>query len=878
MPSSNFIDVTPSLVQGISKQSPSIRLPGQVEDASNVSFNVVDGARKRPGTRPLTTINVNGQYGSYRIHKIERDGDEELALIYGSGGVVAMININTGSQVSVAGQPGYVSYQANVDTLRFATIADSTFVANTGITPEATTPRGETINSDTMPVLLKKDELTGGFVWSTPEWAGRSLTRQILEAKNTGSGESGWWKLTYGSSGQNGVQSTSAPLPSSSSSEWIANALQGNGINPNDLLKEIIYMSSSQTSITIEGLTNTTSASEQIRTGRYECLDPLYKDWQGPHPNNPFPKNVAGKAVVGIAAFPYGKVIVTGGPSDTDDVLVQLSPDIDVKQRLICSKGKLVHIGDNATDPPPPFVMQTQNQGVNVKGIPIRDIGFIRNRLVIAAGETLAFSAVDDSFRFYLQEPPVQTDADPINVQLAASDVCLVDFLVPFRKSIIVLTGSGQQFELNGGDVLTPSSVAVSPATKYETQNVRPVAIGNRLYMVGSSAGYSTLLEYYYSEASLSNVAQNVGRHVDDLVPTGVYSLDASPNQESVFMVPTLTGLATPRDISAATSGSALEWNSSASWVGAVIPNTEDNVTIGSGASIIIAAASANVGPDTGDSNVSSVTGSKVVVYRSYTEGNQRKQSAWSQWNFDTDAIQDVKTYDDTQIIMRKSGSKLIIESLDLSEPSGPCVRNGVTFAYTPHLDHETNAGTGTDAGSGNTVFTHTPASGYSHSSYDTLIISNGSSTLEYQKSDVLSEGTYTLSGNELTISGNKIGYKAIIGRRVKSSITLTRPFAKDRAGLPMTDGRTTLRKVVVQHHQSSKYDIEVTSDDANISGRERKEVFTPTEDTETGIHHAWSQGDVEKTSVKLNSDTGGPCTWTSVEQHGTYYSELRNQ
>ena len=847
-----FVELVPSLVQGISKQAPIIRNIGQVEDANNISFNVVDGARKRPGSQPLTSFSASSS-SNYKIHKIERDADKEYAVVYGNGGFVKIVDINTGQQYSPGTAPNSYLNNSTVDQIKFATIADSTFVASTKEIP-GTLSNEEQLDPTTMPVLLK---WTGsGFTWSTPDWSGRSYGRQIIEPANTGSN---WWYISYGSSGQNGVYSTSAPLPSSSSAEWISYALQGNGINPNDLIKEIIYMKTTTTSFTFEGLTNTTSGAEQIRTGTYECIDPLYPNWQGPHPNNPYPRNVAAKAVVGLAAFPYGKVIVSGGPSDVNEVVVYFSPDLDVTAKLDVSY-HTVRLGDSVTDPPPRFAQD---------GIAIKDIGFIRNRLVIAAGETMSFSAVDDMFRFYLDQPPVQTDADPINVQLAAADVCIVDYLVPFRKSIIALTSSGQQFELNGGDVLTPSSVAISPTTKYETQDVRPVAIGNRLYMAGASAGYTTLLEYFHSEASLSNEAANVSQHVGDLIPTGVYSLDASPNQGSVFIVPALTGDPVGRSISSSQDGN---FSDASTWTTDHAPCSLDTITLNHTVTI---QNEVTVNEDFGTPPASTYADRTMFVYKTYIEGTKRMQSAWSKWDFKDDGIQDVKTFDDTQIILRKNGSRLMLEKIDLSEPTGTYTQSGSTWPFKPHLDHMHHVAAGSyDGSTGKTTFTVSLNTGYSTADIDTIVLANG---VEYQKAGSLSDGKFVINGSgNIEVSGSVTGQAGLIGRRIKSELTLTRAFARNERGLPLSEGRTIIRKVVVEHADSASYDIVTSSTIGQISGLTRSETYTPVATTETGRHQAWCQGNAKDTAVSLVSDTAMPATWSAVEQHGIYHSEIR--
>ena len=89
MPTVPFVQNVSSLVQGISRQAPGVRFPGQVENATNVSFNIVDGARKRQGTSWESTSKSNSITANpsrtYRMHRIERDDNEEYLVVYGKG-------------------------------------------------------------------------------------------------------------------------------------------------------------------------------------------------------------------------------------------------------------------------------------------------------------------------------------------------------------------------------------------------------------------------------------------------------------------------------------------------------------------------------------------------------------------------------------------------------------------------------------------------------------------------------------------------------------------------------------------------------------------------------------------------------------------------
>ena len=140
MASQPFVQTVSSLVQGISRQAPGVRYPGQVEDAKNISFNVIDGARKRHGTTfesEVEDTSGNAQYNKYAMHRIERDDEEEYLIVHGTNFFKIYDTNNkewiTPSIDSDASE--YLDYAGPDHTqLKFVTIADTTFIVNTKIT------------------------------------------------------------------------------------------------------------------------------------------------------------------------------------------------------------------------------------------------------------------------------------------------------------------------------------------------------------------------------------------------------------------------------------------------------------------------------------------------------------------------------------------------------------------------------------------------------------------------------------------------------------------------------------------------------------------------------------------------------------------------
>ncbi len=186
--------------------------------------------------------------------------------------------------------------------------------------------------------------------------------------------------------------------------------------------------------------------------------------------------------------------------------------------------------GDNDTNPAPSLFTE---------GRALADISSHRNRLVLAGDDNIVFSQANDYFNLYLDNATNIVDSDPIDAPLSSEQVALVDYVVSFRKSLAIFTKSGQQFELNAPEVLTPSTAAITPSTSYDSLPLRPRPAGNRLYFPASLLDGVHLFEYYYSDSETSNTAADVSAHTPGYLPADVQSIDVSPNNETVVVVPT---------------------------------------------------------------------------------------------------------------------------------------------------------------------------------------------------------------------------------------------------------------------------------------------------------------------------------------------------
>jgi hypothetical protein len=774
-------------MHGISRQSPTIRYPGQVSDALNVNFNIVDGARKRSGTKFVAFISGATYNQQYRMHRIERDDAEEYIVIAGSSGFIRIIDVNTGTVVTptiTAAAQSYLSYGgAKAENLRFVTVADNTFIANS-LRSTATTGNGTGIDANTMPVRMQRTTTSPlAFSIDLCTWKERPFYRQVIKAGTTAP-TTGTFNMTYLG------YTTPSTVPWNANSKQIDECLTGNGLDPDD-----------------------------------------YPD----------------DYITGIQSLVRGKIIVTGGPLPQKDIYIDLSPDLKVDSLIGVTASTMngsaytVERGEDFSQPAPKFAKD---------GRKIIDIGYFRNRLILCSDDFVFFSATDDLFNLFKERADILTDADPIEVQLSANDVTIVDHVVPYRRSVLVLTRAGQQFEVTSGDVFGPGQVAVSPSTRYSTKAIRPVAVGERIYMLGDHPSKTLLYEYFYSDTAVSNVAADVTKHVDDLMPNAVIGMDASANSDMVCCIARPDADDVERVVISAQTGN---WSTSTTWVGAVAPQPYDTAVITSGHTVTLDSYPAPAPKGT-------LPASYMYVYRSYNVGNERKQSAWSVWQFGTDNVQDAKIIDDELFIMRRDDtqvggtSAIIIEKMNLTDESSP--QDG--WAYQVQLDHYRmfSAGQGTYNAGGN----YTSWSlGYYDSSIDTCVF------------DDFTTAAATHVNGSIRVTGNHSAKKVILGRKYDASLELSEVIfrADDK---PVIEGRTTIHKLVVDHVDSGAYRVDINRD----VGLSTSSTYTPAGGvSDYGKFTCWVSTQADRCTISLTSDTVLPVTWSGVEYHGSF-STLR--
>ena len=171
----NITTSVPNLIQGVSQQSPRVRIPGQCEDQLNALPTVTKGLTKRPPARliqKLTDANVFNK--GDMVHFIERSATERYVVVIehrsqsDRQGVLRAFNVDTGDEATIEGDRGgyninnnYLTIPTAADShklLKARTLGDSTFILNTTKTVAKGTDKSEDLDKSRALVFIKQGD------------------------------------------------------------------------------------------------------------------------------------------------------------------------------------------------------------------------------------------------------------------------------------------------------------------------------------------------------------------------------------------------------------------------------------------------------------------------------------------------------------------------------------------------------------------------------------------------------------------------------------------------------------------------------------------------------------------------------------------------
>lgn len=504
----NISRTIPGLFGGVSQQFPAMRHPTQGDLQLNALATVVDGLYKRPGTTHvgftgLSWASTEPLTGNAFIHVIDR-GDGQRWGLQLNGAGIQMVNMTTGATeaTTILNDAGYLTSADPINSFRCVTVADTTFIVNTGTTVLAGSVDGYAHATNKAYVYLKTAAPQQSYYvavnGNTATFT--SGTSTTVDAVQTGllaqlNGLAG--VVATGSiGGVMGLIEVTATAASVAVSDTFGNgqmAVITNGVQKfSDLPPRY-----------------PTGVRVQIR-GSGPNVDPYWVNFVGTQ----WVECLAPGMTMGLTdSYMPHKLTKTGAGGSWEF------------QRITWT-GRLV--GDNDTNPQPSFVGRT-----------LRDIFFHRNRLGFLAGDSVALSRAGLYFNFYSSTATDVLDTDPIDLGGTSESIDTLDWAVPFNEELIIWATSKQQFALASGDVLSPKTAKLQATTAFASNNsARPRQLGNRIVYANSMQGHAQLGLYKVAKDTVSNTTDSITENTPTYIHDAPKSIEVSEAAHILAVVP----------------------------------------------------------------------------------------------------------------------------------------------------------------------------------------------------------------------------------------------------------------------------------------------------------------------------------------------------
>lgn len=505
----------PNLVNGISQQPYALRLASQAEEQVNGYSSVVDGLRKRPGTRFIKRLPNNIRGAAY-LHTINRDDKEKYLVVIQNGSLRVFDLKGNEKTVNYRGNSqAYLNSSNPREDFRCVTVADYTFVLNTKVVVRAL---NETIpNRPYECIVWVKQGAYGANYTVTVDGVNAhytvppgnepfhahlvttdNISHQLFRQLKDGLGDQ--WSVSQHGSIIHIYRWDGAPF-------WFnhSDSLGDNGIT---IIGRRVQQFSSLPARCVNGYTVEVSGDQTSGFDKYYVK---YETDGNAANGGVWKETIKGgeQYKLDASTMPHALIRQADGSFSFEPIQYESRK-----------------VGDLESNPMPSFV-----------GRRISDIFFHRNRLGFIADENVILSRTGDFFNFFRGTATAVLDDDPIDVGVSHVKVSLLRHAVPFAETLLLFSDQ-TQFQLAKTDVLTPNTVAINQTTEFECSlKAKPVGAGNHVYFTVNRGKFTGVKEYYVDSDTETLDANEITGHVPRYIPGDVFKITVSGTEDCLCLL-----------------------------------------------------------------------------------------------------------------------------------------------------------------------------------------------------------------------------------------------------------------------------------------------------------------------------------------------------
>ena len=505
----------PNLSQGVSQQSPPLRMSSQAEVQENAYPSLVEGLQKRPPLEHVAVMKSTTTIGSF-THLINRDTAERYFVFINASNEISIHDLaGVAKTVTYPNGTAYLASTIPTTDFRAVTVADYTFIVNTSkvtAMSSALTP----LYPFTGLIAVKQGDYNQRFTVFLDGVEAANITTSATDQVQTRTDDIAT-RLATAIDGQ-----TSFTARADGSTVVITKT--GNAT----------FDMATYDSLGDKGLSPTSGTVQRFDDLPETAPDGFIAHVQGDQTNDfddyyvKFVSDNGSQNSVG-----QGTWIEWVKPGITYELDASTMPHLLIRQ----ADGSFTFeeatwgdraVGDLVSVPNPSFI-----------GKKISDVFFFQNRLGVLSDENVVMSRTSEYFDFFATTARTLLDNDPIDVAASHTKVSTLKHAIPFDRQLLLFSDQ-TQFVLKGADFITPKNTSISQTTQYEAStSAQPAIAGNVVYFPAKRGGFTAIREYYVVDDTDRADASDVTAHVSKYVPDGVYEMTASTTENALVCLTT---------------------------------------------------------------------------------------------------------------------------------------------------------------------------------------------------------------------------------------------------------------------------------------------------------------------------------------------------
>ena len=514
----------PTLLRGISQSSDALKQPDHADIQDNADSNPVLGLTKRSGFQFVTALQ-SSTLGNVHIQTINRDLNERYVAVFSNGNVRVFELDGTELTVNKPDGTAYLNTSTPRSVMKTVTIADFTFVVNTSITAamDSTLSGGtgtkaiifinqataDTTYSVTIDGVTVTDDTSGDSTLSTDTVAADLKTG--LDAGLSGFTIARNGPVLY--------------VRKNDNSNFSIDGSDTQGDSKMTIIKDSVQRFTDLPTVSPNGYVVEIKGDDDTNFDNYYVK--FVTNNGGAFEEGQWEETVEAGIPFKFDYATMPHVLIR--QADGNFRFARVDGDTYTASGVSFTLPKWGErtVGDVISAPDPSFI-----------GNKINNVFFFRNRLGFLAGDNVILSRVSEFFNFFPETVVSVLDNEPIDVAASHTKVAILKSAVTMGEKLILFSEQTQFVLTSSADNLTPKTANVIVVTEFESSAAaQPVGSGSSIYFLTQKGSFAGIREYILQGESQIRDAANVTIHVPRLIPSNVFKMAVSTNQDILVVL-----------------------------------------------------------------------------------------------------------------------------------------------------------------------------------------------------------------------------------------------------------------------------------------------------------------------------------------------------